>query len=30
MVFYTALGYGQVGRVDLGDGASLTMLKFPK
>lgn len=29
MVFYTVLGYGQVGRVDLGDGASLTMLKFP-
>jgi lactoylglutathione lyase len=27
--FYTALGYGQVGRVDLGGGASLTMLKFP-
>jgi lactoylglutathione lyase len=27
--FYTALGYGQVGRVDIGDGASLTMLKFP-
>lgn len=27
--FYTALGYEQVGRVDLGDGASLTMLKFP-
>ena len=27
--FYTALGYAQVGRVDLGDGASLTMLKFP-
>src|SRR5438132_14243990 len=29
VVFYTALGYGQVGRVDLGEGASLTMLKFP-
>jgi lactoylglutathione lyase len=29
LVFYTALGYGQVGRVDVGDGASLTMLKFP-
>lgn len=28
--FYTALGYGEVGRVDLGDGASLTMLKFPR
>lgn len=27
--FYTALGYEQVGRVDLGEGASLTMLKFP-
>lgn len=27
--FYTALGYGQVGRVDLGGGATLTMLKFP-
>jgi hypothetical protein len=26
--FYTALGYGEVGRVDIGDGASLTMLKF--
>lgn len=27
--FYTTLGYGQVGRVDLGERASLTMLKFP-
>src|ERR1700730_3121664 len=27
--FYTALGYGQVGRVDVGGGASLTMLKLP-
>src|SRR5258708_27745987 len=27
--FYTALGYGKVGRVDIGDGASLTMLKLP-
>jgi lactoylglutathione lyase len=27
--FYTALGYEQVGRVDIGSGASLTMLKFP-
>jgi lactoylglutathione lyase len=27
--FYTALGYGQIGRVDIGDGASLTMLKLP-
>lgn len=26
--FYTALGYGEVGRVDIGDGATLTMLKF--
>lgn len=29
MVFYTSLGYEQVGRVDMGNGASLTMLKFP-
>ncbi|WP_203861211.1 VOC family protein [Plantactinospora mayteni] len=28
--FYTALGYTQVGRVDLGGGASLTVLKFPE
>jgi lactoylglutathione lyase len=27
--FYTALGYDQVGRADLGGGVSLTMLKFP-
>jgi lactoylglutathione lyase len=27
--FYFALGYGQVGRVDMGEGASLTMLKLP-
>src|SRR2546430_17427325 len=27
--FYTALGYEQVGRVDVGNGSSLTMLKFP-
>lgn len=27
--FYTALGYDQVGRVEMGQGASLTMLKFP-
>jgi lactoylglutathione lyase len=27
--FYTALGYQEVGRVSLGDGATLTMLKFP-
>jgi lactoylglutathione lyase len=29
LAFYTPLGYEQVGRVDLGAGASLTMLKFP-
>jgi len=29
LAFYTALGYEQVGRVDLGAGMSLTMLKFP-
>ena len=27
--FYTTLGYREVGRVDLGDGNSLTMLRFP-
>ena len=27
--FYTALGYGEVGRIDIGEGASLTVLKFP-
>ena len=27
--FYTTLGYGKVGRVDMDDGSSLTMLKFP-
>ncbi len=27
--FYAALGYDQLGRVDLGEGATLTMLKFP-
>lgn len=27
--FYTALGYEEIGRVPLGDGTSLTMLKFP-
>ena len=27
--FYAALGYREVGRVGVGDGASLTMLKFP-
>src|SRR5581483_397682 len=29
LAFYAALGYEQVGRVDLGAGATLTMLKFP-
>jgi len=29
LAFYRALGYEQVGRVDLGAGVSLTMLKFP-
>src|SRR3954454_8710357 len=27
--FYTTLGYREVGRVDLGDGVTLTMLRFP-
>jgi lactoylglutathione lyase len=27
--FYTALGYDEVGRVDLGDGVCLVILKFP-
>jgi lactoylglutathione lyase len=27
--FYSELGYREVGRVGTGDGASLTMLKFP-
>ena len=27
--FYAALGYEEVGRVDVGNGGSLTMLKFP-
>lgn len=27
--FYTALGYGRVGRIDIGGGATLTVLKFP-
>jgi catechol 2,3-dioxygenase-like lactoylglutathione lyase family enzyme len=27
--FYSALGYQELGRVDMGEGASLTMLKFP-
>ena len=29
IAFYTSLGYEQVGQVDLGGGAILTMLKFP-
>lgn len=29
IAFYTGLGYGEVGQVDIGDGTSLTMLKFP-
>jgi lactoylglutathione lyase len=28
--FYAAIGYAEVGRVDLGDGASLIMLKLPE
>lgn len=27
--FYATLGYREVGRVDIGNGASLTMLQFP-
>lgn len=27
--FYFALGYREVGRISVGDGASLTVLKFP-
>ena len=27
--FYTALGYVELGRVDIGDGARLVILKFP-
>jgi lactoylglutathione lyase len=27
--FYSALGYEEVGRISLGDGATLTVLKFP-
>lgn len=27
--FYSALGYEEVGRIDVGDGASLAVLKFP-
>ena len=29
LAFYAAIGFEQVGRVDLGDGVTLTMLKFP-
>jgi lactoylglutathione lyase len=29
LVFYNTIGYRALGRVDLGDGNSLTMLKFP-
>jgi lactoylglutathione lyase len=29
LAFYTVLGYQEIGRVDLGNGTSLTMLKFP-
>src|SRR5260370_30750498 len=29
MAFYGAIGFEQVGRVDLGDGVTLTMLTFP-
>lgn len=28
--FYSALGYEEVGRVNLSDGATLAMLKFPR
>ncbi|WP_344263242.1 VOC family protein [Actinomadura napierensis] len=27
--FYTALGYAELGRVEIGDGARLVILKFP-
>lgn len=27
--FYTALGYTELGRVDIGDGSQLAILKFP-
>jgi len=27
--FYSMLGYAELGRVDIGEGATLTMLKFP-
>jgi lactoylglutathione lyase len=29
LAFYRALGYQELGRVDIGDGVGLTMLKFP-
>jgi lactoylglutathione lyase len=29
LAFYTAVGYRQVGNVEIGDGGSLTMLKLP-
>jgi lactoylglutathione lyase len=30
LVFYRALGYQEVGRIDIGHGDSLTVLKFPE
>lgn len=30
LAFYRALGYQEVGRIDIGDGTSLTVLKFPE
>jgi lactoylglutathione lyase len=29
LAFYNALGYGEVGRIDIGGGTTLTVLKFP-
>jgi lactoylglutathione lyase len=29
LAFYGAIGFEQIGRVDLGEGVTLTMLKFP-
>ena len=29
LAFYAALGYQELGRVEVGEGATLTMLKFP-
>ncbi|MFJ9377088.1 VOC family protein [Streptomyces sp. NPDC101455] len=29
LAFYIALGYGELGRVEVGDGARLVILKFP-